>query len=571
MHLNQLTGRYISWLTTLTAKVQKLCCWDLYSSIVLFLINQVTQVLVVFVPLKLLVIIGSGSVPGFVKQFVPTLSYEDMITYLALGAGLVYFLYIVSDVILSRRATAAGRHIIRNADKVSLFDKQEDFTKDVFTKVARSWGGYIMVVGGMALGFLLDWRLYLALTALMVFQYFGVALVWQRLQRPENIAKRAEFIARRGFLLSTLSAINFAVVFLMMVYFFLTEDYNFLIAIAIILLTRQVMIRFTIAIHDGFFLFQQEAKISALFFSEVKLQQQVGHEDKSFIELLLPGQRAQVFAAIERDCGLPLMQYAWQWNDTGIRNLASFIGQRDGNELLLKIYPVKQEKNFHSDKLMFEELGGGHPLAMKMIAAGETFGVLYLLAEGPVGALVTGAERAEVINHIRLKSWAYEADESLLDRLSRSAPMVHERLDADKVALLSIADNIDAVALSEFEQKLPALIEHIDKLPLFIWNRNIAPANIRQADDKINLLHWQNVVAEPIGMGSSPAEIAKMDEQQLLSELHSSRKGAAHVRLCDLMLVAALPAFEGALNAQNFNAAAEQLTHLNKLIDECVQ
>ena len=571
MHLNQLTGRYIHWLTTLTGKVQKLCFWDLYASIVLFLINQVTQVLVVFVPLKLLVIIGSGSVPGFIQQFVPTLTYEDMITYQALGAGLVYFLYIVSDVILSRRAAAAGKHIIRHANKVSLFDKQEDFTKDVFTKVARSWGGYIMVLGGMALGFLLDWRLYLALTVLMVVQYIGVAWVWQRLQRPENIAKRAEFIARRGFLLSTLSAINFAVIFLMMVYFFIVEDYNFLIAIAIILLTRQVMIRFNLAISDGFFLFQQEAKISALFFSEVKLQQQVGHEDKSFIELLLPGQRRQVFEAIERDGGLPLMQYAWQWNDTGIRNLASFIGQRDGNELLLKIYPVKQEKNFLSYKLMLEELGGHHPLAMKMLAHGETFGVLYLIAEGPVGELVPGGDRAAVVNDVRLQSWAYEADESLLDRLSRSAPMVHERLDAEKVALLSIADEIDEEALATFEQRLPALVEHIDKLPLFIWNRNVAPANIRRADDKINLLHWQNVVAEPIGMGSSPAEIAKMDEDALLSALHGERKNAKHVRLCDLLLVAALPAFEGALNAQNFNSAAGQLAKLNKLIDECLQ
>lgn len=571
MHLNQLTGRYISWLSTLTGKVQKLCFWDLYASIFLFLINQVTQVLVVFVPLKLLVIIGSGSVPGFIQQFVPTLTYEDMITYLALGAGLVYFLYIVSDVILTRRAAAAGKHIIRHANKVSLFDKQEDFTKDVFTRVARSWGGYVMVIGGMALGFLLDWRLYLALTVLMLLQYVGVGLIWQRLQRPENIAKRAEFITRRPFLLSTLSAVNFAVVFLMMVYFFLTEDYNFLIAIAIILLTRQVMIRFNLAISDGFFLFQQEAKISALFFSEVKLQQQVGHEDKSFIELLLPAQRQQVFDAIERDTGLPLAQYAWQWNDTGIRNVASFIGQRDGNELLLKIYPVKQEKNFLSDQLMLEELADSHPLAMKMLAHGEIFGVLYLIAEGPVGELVSGAERAKVVNEVRLQSWAYEPDESLLDRLSRSAPMVHERLDADKVSLLAIADDIDTEALSEFEQRLPELVQHIDKLPLFIWNRNISPANIRKTDDKINLLHWQNVVAEPIGMGASPAEIAKMDADELLSAIHEGRKDAKHVRVCDLMLVAALPAFEGALNAQNFNAAAGQLDNLNKLIKECLQ
>lgn len=570
MHLNQLTGRYLSWLSTLTGKVQKLCFWDLYLSIVLFLVNQVTQVLAVFLPLKLLIIIGSGAVPGFIKQLVPDLTYETMVTYLALGSGLVYFLYIFSDVVLSRRAAAAGRHIIRHADKVSLFDKQEDFTKDVFTKVARSWGGYLMVLGGMALGFVLDWRLYVALVLLMLVQYFVVAVIWERLQRPENIAKRAAFIGRRGFLLSTLSAINFAVIFLMMVYFFLTEDYNFLIAIAIILLTRQVMIRLSLAVHDGFFLFQQEAKISALFFSDVKLQQQVGHEDKSFIELLLPQQRVTLFQSIERDSGLPLSQYQWQWNDTGIRNLASFVGHCNGTELLLKIYPVKQEKNFLSDKLMLDELSETHPLAMSLLACGETFGVFYLIAEGPVGEQIESGERAYTLNEVRIKSWSYQADDKLLDRLSRSAPMIHERLDAEKVQLLAIASNVDMNELNEFEQLLPALIRHIDELPLFIWNRNISPANIRQADGKLNLLHWQNVVAEPLGMGVSSAELAKMDEAWVIEALRENRRDAGHVRFCDLLLVAALPAFEGALNAQNFNAAAKQLSSLNKLIKECL-
>ncbi|AWL11229.1 hypothetical protein HMF8227_00733 [Saliniradius amylolyticus] len=571
-NLNSLIADYCRWFNLLTAKVAELCHAHLYLSVVLFLINQVSQVLVVFIPLKLLIVIGSEGVPRFIRPFIPQIEQETLIIGLASGAGIAYFLYLLSDMALNKLAIRAGRRIVEGSDKISLFDNQQEFSKLMFTRVARTWGGVLMVVGGMALGYLLDWRIYAVLTGLLILEYTGMVFYWRYLSQPRQSLNKISFINRKTTYLQGLSAINFGVVFLFLVYFFWVESYSFIVGIIIILLTRQVMIRFTLAFNDAFITHQQKEKISALYFSDVKLIEVKKQHEVTFVEGLLPQNWPQTIADLNACSHIDLLSYQWQWVDSGVRNIACYLGQAEGHsndyDLLLKLYPLQQEKNYHSDKLIREELDSDFALNTRVIDSGESEGKYFLLVEGPFNSSGKQNITKTLLDSARQALWCYPLPEYLHSKVARSTPMVHERLEVDKLAEIRVLG--ENPILDEVLRLYPRICPYIDNLPTFLFNRALNPgALLVSKDGEPKVSHWHALGVEPLGMGMRLSELDEVGEE-ILSRLRETREDCQGLSLASLKLVSTLAVLEGLLNGQKYSEAAQYMEKFSVLMKECL-
>ena len=163
-----------------------------------------------------------------------------------LWCGGFFVLYAVTDFVLGRLAKRGGERLLRQSRKTGLFDKQEEFASDIFRRVVASWGTLAMVVGGMALGLLLEWRLVALLLGVILLEFLVFVVYWNRFRQPERASERERLAQKRANLLQNLSAINVLIFFGGLVVLLLTDPtMNFIIALVLFILTRQILARAT--------------------------------------------------------------------------------------------------------------------------------------------------------------------------------------------------------------------------------------------------------------------------------------------------------------------------------------
>src|SRR5690554_2565035 len=94
-----LTRDYFSWLTILTRKTKSIAAVDLFSSVFLFLVNQVCLILSFFLLLKIQILVGTEGVPRYFRAFMTPENKNEFIIWFLVAAIVIYICYLVTDVI----------------------------------------------------------------------------------------------------------------------------------------------------------------------------------------------------------------------------------------------------------------------------------------------------------------------------------------------------------------------------------------------------------------------------------------------------------------------------------------
>src|SRR5690554_3150594 len=541
MTLTLLALNYLNWLISLTRKVKANAFLQLLSGVLVFLFSQLCTVLAFFLPLKVIIMVGTEGIPRYLRFFVDEGNKNDFITLFAVLAVVFYIASLLCDALLGKLGRSAAQRILARSNKIALFEQQAEFANDVFIRVVRTWSTAFMVVAGFAVGFWLEWRIFTALSLVIAVEFFLLSLIWAYCQKPEHAKSRAHFVKNQSNIFKALSAINFFVGFAVLFYLFISGAVaNFIIGILMILLIRQVLQRMIVAINDAMFLTQQRPKITGIFYTHAHFEQSKHHVAITFEERLKPESRADLLTSLMAGNN-SLSALEWGWFDSSEKGTAVYTATdaTKNQQFWLKLYPANKESAFEQSKAIYQALQGEQvEHAPKLLGQGFKAGVYYVLLSTPPAQKINARSRKKALNTWLIKTWKQPPPTAIANILERSLPPLSKRLNRDKLSMLMLATRSEqeqgtVAELLELEDKI---VNFVNQAPKFLRNKDLSEDNtIYLGSDNFMLLHWQRVSVEPICSDIRLKQLGKAFKPKGIAEqLRAERADCADLTASDV-------------------------------------
>ena len=238
------------------ATVQVVCCT---------LLAQICQLLAMLLPLKVILMMGSDGIPSFFPSFMQAMERTTLVIGLSLGAVLLYLAYLGLATAAERTAAIGAASLNRRNQKLALFPNQEDFTRQIYARVARSSAGLIFTVLALTgIGFVYP---RLAATAALFLLVTGVLVAYLN---SHSKPFRQWLSSHYAPLIANLGAACLFVCLGVAIYDYLNGVFPpFLFAVISILLTRQYLTKLQVSLIEMFRLVGQRAKLDSLVFFAV--------------------------------------------------------------------------------------------------------------------------------------------------------------------------------------------------------------------------------------------------------------------------------------------------------------
>lgn len=508
---------YRTQLFGLTHRLLKCAPMGFLMAIPLVVISEVSFVLSFMLPLKIVILIGSDGVPRFLQFFMTQETKNAWVIFLGLLSIGFFLLHLASVKGVSGLGFRGGEAIREHTAKATLFDAEETFAQQVFVRTAEAWGTGLMVVGGLLLGLLLEWRLVILLLVAMIIEALILAWYWNRQQAPEKEESRRKFSDQRVTILKSLAGVNTLIVFGGLVVLFLTEpEMNFLTGLVMFILTRQILQRAVKSVQGGYFLVQQKDRIGPLVHPGHQIQDKRKASLVSFEALLMPADRYKIFEAI-RQYAIGIDDWddrQWRWQDWDLSGQALFVSPAptpESQELRLKILSSADSAGLAREVMFYESqsceaLG----LSAQMLATGKVHGRGFLLLASPVLYSCGPKVFAQLQSTIRERLWGLRVDSDLARRLTRSYPSLHLRLDIGRFNRIRAGcnDPTEESMLDAFLNALPSIRARVETLPKVLVNKNLSASNIRvTVEDAPIILNWDELSFDVIGSGLSTKDL----------------------------------------------------------------
>jgi hypothetical protein len=457
-----------------------------------------------------------------------------------------------------------------------LFDDQERFADDVFSRVVGTWGAMAMAVGGAVLGLLLEWRLVVLLIAAIVLEFIFFAIYWNRFSEPEQAGERERLVERRTTMLQNLSGINVLILFVGLVVLLLTDpEMNFIVAVLLFLLTRQVLSRSVRMFADANFFMRNRERIDALVHPERHLREKRSSERDSFERLLMPERRDRLFGAVAGNTDLDLSGRDWEWRDAPGKGAVLFVSrasEKEGAEFRLKITMRDSDAGLARERLFYESdsmpaLG----LSCEMVDAGSIYGRGWLLLRSS-GLMPCPRKRFnQLAFRVRTRFWQHRADPELSSRLLRSFPPLHARLTIERLMRLRLAcnDRSDERLLDRFLDQHGRFTAILEGMPLVLTNNALLPNNLMLTGAGAPiLLGWNTLRCDVIGSDLQPEDLRRgYDHATIDSELKGIPRLDEPKSHRAIPLVVWLACIDRQINHENYAAALSAVPHVMELLE----
>ena len=574
---SSLVSEYLKYFTGMSGRVMRCAPTPFLISVPLVSVSQVLFILSFMLPLKVIILIGMDGVPDYLTFLVTEQTRQQWIILLSLATVGCYLLYLGSESLLSRLSRRGGAAIRRQSGKATLFHGEEELAQSVFLRVSQSWGTALMVVGGVGLGLVLEWRLAAVLLAAVVIEVFFLARLWNHHQLPEHSEARESFVQNRGNTFQTLAGVNTFLAFGMLVFLFLADpDMNFIIGLVMFILTRQVMQRLVIGVQDANVLLQQRERIEALVDPGRHVREKRQPTEVTFEMLLLPERRNRLFEAVASQGHPELSQREWAWCDCAARGQALYVSRGRAEvepEYRLKVVRQGKDAGLAREDLFYRsgsarELG----LAAELVGTGEVFGRGFLAMKSVALRPLSAGLFPELARQVRFSLWRHTPDEELAARLGRSFASLPDRLDAQQLGRIRLGCNLkeEELLLDGFLGQLGIMQEMVDAVPRVLINRDMSPANmlVTEAGRPV-LLNWDAIALDSIGVDLTIADLEKAYKpEEVLSALSGSGTASAETDPRLFRLVVHLSNLEKTVAREAYRQALQAIPPIVQVLEE---
>jgi hypothetical protein len=539
----------------------------IYTIAVMFvtLISQIALLLAFFLPLKVIILLGSSGTPRYFPLTWQALERNHLIIGLAVGSVGFYLLYLLAEKMVIFCSERGAKHLLEKSGKITLFKNQGEIAIRAYHRYARSLSGAVFT--GLSLVFIGFLYPELALVVLgyglAIFLLLSLAFslgMWARDETAQDISGLMNILGSVGFLL---------------VFAFIVADFlifhppNMIVAIICFLLTRQLMNRVAGLISDLSSLFNQRLQINALFFHGQKLLTGVTQQERHYWSLFETSKRGEWVAEILREVtGVSTNRIACVWRQTGIPGVAALeivtsdeSGQNRGNYLIKVFNSNHRSLALHEASLMAECTQGELP-ALMFLGADQVGKYPCHIFSWPGGRSMTPREvklkRLDVAEGLL----AWEPHRVLIESYSRSREMLAQRLVNDMPERLHMVTDKppELERLNYFEQQFDQIRARIAALPLQVVNPDIHNDTLIFDDrDTVRVTHWGRWSIDPVGSGWPVRETDLDRIHEVLQQVGKRRKSLVSVTEADIKLAALMYAFEIFYRKQKYLNAIDLL------------
>ena len=520
----------LRWIVSLSAKFLRVLPILTLVIVLLALIAQITSLLSFFMPLKIIILLGSEGMP---RYFPPAFSQIDrnlLIAWLSAATVGFFLLSLLAHKLIDKSIDLGATKLLAKSQKMVLFENQQEFAGSAYQRYSTVLAAGVFISLVLAA---LGW-LYASMAALIL-GYMFVVFVGFIVSYRISIKFREYFDQSLSVALRLVGNLGFFVIFAYLVvdYLFLSPP-GFIIAIISILVGRQVFSQASALVLGLHGLYQKKGKLDALFFHGKVFLPTLQSDEKTIWPLLMPEFRKDWLDAMLHDW-VPdwtnADEIVWQHSGTpGVSALC--VTDKQDRTYLVKVYETHRNGLATHEITLWEAKPAGLPAAdwLAVTEVGQFTALLYQL---PIGAVATRKQFVSAQHEIRQRLLTVEPPKALVNRYVRSHPLVSQRLNANLVRRCAVATiNPEQEAqLDTFLACLPELQVRLQELPLAFVNPELGihATWIDTATQQSILFNWGHWSLEPVG-AAWPVKLENADGKDLSIELQAAFSVAAEQR-----------------------------------------
>jgi len=567
----------LRWYFSIGAKFARVVPCHTLAVVAVTLVSQVALLMAFFLPLKVIMLLGSPSIPRYFPRAFLEVDRSQLVLWLSAAAVASYVVYLLAERLIGYWADYGARLLLEKSKKITLFDNQVELATSAYQRYARCLAGGVFA----GLAFVILRILYPSLAVLVLGFSAGVC-VFLALLYSVNQSFRTHMAEGLGNLLGMIGAIGFLLAFAFMVADFLFgSPPGLLVAIISMMLVRQALSRLAALTADFTALSKQRLKINALFFHGQALLDERSGRDHGFWSLQEPRCRGAWITSVLTDvAGVEVYRLEAVWYQTGVVDVVA-LDVRTFNKAstpaahyFVKLFNAKRQgQALHEATLMMAFPGGGLP-ALRFLGSDQVEGYNCHVFEMPGGSKPSPKEVKVGIRFLLAELWSIEPPGDIINRFRRSRPLLAQRLKEEMgERLLMVADNPGAVAdVKRFAHGLDAIREVLSVLPLSIYNPDLgADTLFRLENNEFVATHWGRWSLEPVGAGWPLRE----QDWDILPEYFTSavekRPALAGVTIEEVRLAALMFAFERFYERQRYVSAIELVPSILECVEFALQ
>jgi hypothetical protein len=576
MNLARESKNFLVWLCQVVAVFRRADPLHTWTVILATVTARLTNLLAFFLPLKIMLLVGSDGVPRYFRSFVTAETRISWIIGLAIVTVAFYIASVMLEALAKRHAMFGSGLVLREANELVLFSNQDVVAEGHYSRfcgVVASLGFAVLLLGAGL--WLYPW-LYVWVSGLLIAEFIYAAIALRDSRGLSRSRAGQYIVGKTSNFLTMLSSLNFLLVFGFLLVSFLAYDgVNILIAIIAILIGRQLFTNLSQFVTDAVKLSTSKAHIDALLFKAKQYPHQNRSEDQRFISLFSRPERAERVAELLHTHDTVIES---KWVDLRLRGIAAFeIGVLDGSSgprrtYLERVVSPSVAHLVSNEDLLFRHVDRAQLMCPNVIARYEVEGFVGQLYESDLNQSLDKPAWAVQRRKLLVKFWWCRPPPMLTEAFCASHTLLHDRLtDVLAERLVIAADDAgEQESLRNFVAQLPDIRAGLAKLPLFIFNPKVSrEAVIVRADGLPFVPHWTQWSLEPVGVGLD----AKIKDRAWLQRNFESVSAEAalpgHIEHHHLVLAAQLWSLERQVSSGRYRAAMRTVQGILQTREEC--
>ncbi|GGY76380.1 hypothetical protein [Marinobacter zhanjiangensis] len=498
----------LRWTLSLSAKFYRVVPFLTLAIVVLTLVSQIASLLSFFLPLKIIILLGSEGMPRYFPAAFAQLDRDVLIAWLSAATIGFFLLSLLAEKLIARATDVAAGKLLGKSQKMVLFENQEDVAARAYQRYSSALAAGVFIPLALTT---LGW-FYPSMAGLIAGYSLFVSMVFVTAHRFSE--KFREYLDQKlASALGLAGTLGFFVVFAYLVAeFIFFSPPGFIIAIISILASRQIFGRATALVSGLHGLAQQRLRLDALFFHGkvlVSQHQQPNPGKKNLWSLLQPETRAGWLIQVLEEAGMPMAstdQLKVQWLDSSKPNMPHLLvssAEEPDRPLLVKVFDVNRKSLAQHEATLATEGLEGVPIPL-LILGTEVDRFACHVYRLPPGQVLKVQQAKRKLPALDKRFVAIHLSPQLVNRYLRSRPLLVDRLSADVLERLYIAcySRQDTLHVAELIDRLAELQSHLKVLPLVLVNPNMRRSVWQaDADQTLLALNWDRWSLDPLGAG----------------------------------------------------------------------
>ena len=556
----------VKWFKSLSAKFFRVVPAFTFLIVLLTLVSQLSTLLASFLPLKVVIMLGSDGVPRYFPASFAAIDRDVLISLLSAGTIGFFLLQLLAEHFIKLVTSASTSRLLAKSQKAVLFENQEELAASSYQRYSRALASGVFIALALSgLGWFYPWM------SLVITSYIFMVLVLFWLLHQQSLGFRERLDSKLPQTLNLAGGVGFFVVF-----GFLVADFIFwsppgvIIAIVSLLLSRQIMQRASGMIVDLTSLRRQQAKLDALFFYGKVLLPNQARPVKSCWPLLAPGSRqAWVTLVLDELVSPEDGVVDCRWQQLGTPNVVALRVRRGERLFLIKLFEINRSSWALHEATLMAEPASCLP-APHWVGATQVGKFSCLVFELSQGAQPQGSQVQKLSQQLRGDLMAAQPHPEAVKRYLRSKALLWQRLNFSLIERLRVAADTpkQQVDLAVMLDQLPYLQQQLKGLPVALLNPEInqeaiwVPAAQRSQDVAPVLLNWGRWSLEPVGAGWPEATKTLANLGDALQLAAEKRNELVDIRVELVELAAFAFALERECNRQRYVQALELLPRM---------